>query len=414
MIRIFTYLTILGLLLLCSSQAIAEPTSARSVAMGEAHIGLASSIDAARYNPANLGLDNYRRTGIELIGAGLNVNNNSFSLGDYNNYTGAFLTDADKQDILNKIPDKGLTFSADIQASALSASVGSFVFSVTGVGQADVNLSKDLIDLVLNGNTFGDSINVTGSYSDAVGYVSAGVSYGVPLYTSGTRQLSAGVTAAYIRGLGVEQIIELEGLAATFATGFEGEGRMIARTATGGSGYSLDIGTALKLNDSYTVGARVKNFLSSISWNNNTEEHSYIFGFDTVTVSNMDEDFVVSESETKDIGSFSTSLPSVMTVGIAHTSGSLIWALDWEQGFRQAAGASTKPRFAAGVEWRRLSFLPLRAGYVVGGDEPASFSVGSGVGAGPFYLDFAVVTGTSISPYSSKGINLALSTGLLF
>ena len=301
--------------LLAAGPVLAEQSSARSVAMGEAFVGLANGVDAARYNPANLGLDGYRRTELELFGVGADINNNSFSLEDYNNYTGTFLTSADKADILSKVPDRGLVLSADVQATAASVAFGSLVFSTSAVGQAGINLNRDILELVLNGNTYGDTISVTGSYSDAVGYVASGLSYGLPLYTAGTRQLSVGVTAKYIRGLGVEQIVELEGIAATFATGLQGDGRMLARTATGGSGYAMDIGAALKLNDSYTAGIRVKNFMSNITWDQNTEEHAYNFSFDTVTVDNMDDDFIVSESDTRDIESFSTNLASVMTVG---------------------------------------------------------------------------------------------------
>lgn len=394
--------------------ASAGPSSARSMAMGEAFTSLAMGVDAARFNPANLGLDGFRRAELELVGVGLNVNNNAFSLDDYNNYTGAFLTDADKADILNKVPDQGLSLSADAHASAMALSAGPFVIFASGVGQADVNLNKDIVNLLLNGNTFGDSVSVTGSYSDAIGYAAVGASYGLPLYTSGSRQFAVGITGKYIRGLAIEQIVEMEGLAATFAAGFEGEGRMIARTATGGSGYGVDLGAALKFSDNYTAGVRISNVLSSITWDAEPEEHSYIFSFDTVTVDNMDEDFVVSESETRSIESFSTTLPSIMNVGFANTTGKFIWGVDWQQGFRRAAGSSTKPRIAVGAEWSLIPLLPLRAGYAAGGDRPSAVSVGSGLDLGPLYIDFAAVTGTSISPYSTKGVNVAFSTGLTF
>ncbi len=395
-------------------RAEAAPSSARSMAMGEAFTSLAMGVDAARFNPANLGLDGFRRAELELVGVGVNLDNNSFSLEDYNNYTGAFLTDADKSDILNKIPDQGLSLTANAHASAMALSAGPFVISVSGVGQAEVNLSKDIVNLLLNGNSFGDSVGVTGSYSDAIGYAAAGVSYGLPLYTSGSRQLAVGVTAKYIRGLAIEQIVEMEGLAATFATGYEGEGRMIARTATGGSGYGVDIGAALKLSDNYTTGVRVSNVLSSITWSTDPEEHSYIFSFDTVTVDNMEDDFVVSESETRSIEPFSSTLPSVMNVGFANTTGKFVWGVDWQQGFRRAAGAATEPRIAVGAEWSIIPLLPLRAGYATGGERPSAVSFGSGLDLGPIYIDFAAVTGTSISPYSTKGVNVAFSTGMTF
>ncbi|MEW5994768.1 MAG: hypothetical protein AB1744_10275, partial [Candidatus Zixiibacteriota bacterium] len=254
----------------------------------------------------------------------------------------------------------------------------------------------------------------TGTHVDAVAYVSAGLSYGTPVYTRGTRQLAVGTTVKYLHGIAVEQLVELEGTAATYETGFEGNGRLIAQTAGGGSGVAVDLGIALRLNDDYTAGLRWKNALSTISWSTDPREHGYIFSFDTMTVDNMEEDYVVSDDYSKDIPGFSTTLPSVINLGLANTSGSLLWAIDIEQGFRRSAGASGKPRLAAGLEWSTVSILPLRAGFAAGGNRNTALSFGSGFHISPVYLDFAVVTGTTPSPYSSKGLNLALTTGLYF
>jgi hypothetical protein len=389
-------------------------SSARSVAMGAAAISLAKGVDAARFNPANLGFGEFQLKGVELAGVGANISNNSFTLSDYNKYTGAFLTDEDKEDILNKISPEGLRLNVDAEASAASVSLGALVFGVTGNGVADINLNRDLVELVLDGNTFGDTIEITGCYSEAVAYASLYMSYGHSIYKMGSRELSIGATAKYLRGFAVEQVVELEGLAATFATGFTGEGRLVAQTATGGSGYAFDIGAALKLNDDYMVGAKIRNVLSSITWNKDTEEHGFTFSFDTMTVDNMDDDYVVTDDYSIEIDDFSTSLPSVMNVGVANISGKLLWAVDWEQGFERSTGVSTKPRLSMGVEWSPVSALPLRAGYAVGGNRNAAFSFGSGFQLAYFYMDYAMVTGTTFSGYSSKGLNVAVTTGLYF
>ena len=69
------YLLWLGIILsviligVLTSQA-AGRSSARSVGMGGAYIGLAKGVDAARYNPANLGLTGYRDTRLEIVGIG--------------------------------------------------------------------------------------------------------------------------------------------------------------------------------------------------------------------------------------------------------------------------------------------------------------------------------------------------------
>lgn len=382
--------------------------------MGGAYMGLASGVDAGRFNPANLGLTDHQATGLELVGIGANISNNAFTLDDYNTYTGAFLTTEDKEYILSRIPSEGLRLNAHAEAGVLSASTGPFAFAVTGVGTADVNLNKDLFELILNGNTIADTIHVTGSYSDAISYVSAGLSYGYAVYSHGTRQLSVGVTARYLRGIFVEQVTELQGLAATHLTGFSGEGRAILQTAEGGSGYGLDFGAALKLNESYTVGVTLHNALGSISWNRNPREYGYIFSFDTMNVDNMSDDFVTSDDYDIPIDGFTTTLPRILTAGIGKTSGAVRWAVDWEQGLERKPGSSTKPRLGLGAEWSPIGVIPLRAGYAFGGDRNAGFSVGSGVHAAMVQLDFAVVSGNGFSSYSAKGANLALSLGIHF
>lgn len=389
-------------------------SSARIVAMGSGGISLAKGVDASRLNPANLGFSSYQLRGVELIGFGANITNNSFTLADYNNYTGAILTDDDKEDILEKVADEGLQLNIDAEAAALSVSIGSVVFGVGGTGIADVNLNKDILELLLNGNTFGDTIEITGSYSEAVAYGSAYISFGRPIYKSAAREVALGATVRYLYGIGVERIVKLEGLAATFATGFEGEGELVMQTSTGGWGYAVDLGAALKLNENYTVGLQLRNFLSSLKWSENCEEHGYTFSFDTMTVDNMEEDYVVSDDYTIDIDDFSTDLPSVMNLGVANTSGKLLWSLDWEQGFRRATGVSTKPRLSAGIELSPIQTLPLRIGYSIGGGRNVSFSFGSGFHLPGFYLDYAMVTGSSFSGYSSKGLNLAITTGVHF
>jgi len=390
-------------------------SSARSAAMGGAYTALARGADAAKYNPANLGLNSYQQRSIEIASVGVNISNNSFTLSDYNQYTGAVLSTSDKQDILNKIPGEGLRIDADVQASAMSLAIGNIALSVTGFAAADINLNKDIVELILNGNTFADTILVTGSYSDGISYGAVGLSYGMSIYTAGTRQLSVGFTARYIRGVAVEQLVELEGLAATYETGFQGSGRAIIRTADGGNGYSLDIGAALKFNDKYTAGVRVQNALGHINWNKGTQEHGYIFEFETATVDDIEEDdYIGSDDYSVDIASFRTTLPTVMNVGFAKASGKFLWAVDWIQGLGNTPGASTKPHLAVGAEYSLLSMLPVRAGYATGGDKNAAFSFGSGLRLMGFYLDAAVFTGTTGSVYSSKGANFAISTGLQF
>lgn len=415
MMKKISALVIISVTLLAVTTNAGGLSSARGVAMGGAHLGLARGVYAPLYNPGNIGLVEYREYGLELAGAGVQITNNSFTLKDYNEYTGAVLSEQDKSVILGKIPGEGLKISANAEASALSVSLGSFVFSMTGYAATEVNLGKEALELFLNGNEIGQSFTLDGMYSEAIAYASAGVSYGMPVYTMGTRQLAVGATLKYIRGFAYERVTEIHGGAVTLATGFEGEGTMIAQTAMGGNGYGLDIGATLKLDDNYTAGVCFTNLLSNISWNKDTEEHGYHFQFDTLDLDNIDNDSIfVSDEYTKDIPGFSSTLPPVMRIGLANTSGKLLWAVDWEQGFKLAAGSSSKPRIAIGAEYRLLGPMPVRAGYSLGGGRGSVIFAGLGVDYWLAYLDLAFSNNSSLNPGATKGLHVALSTGLKF
>ncbi len=390
---------------------------ARAVAMGGAYTGLAKGVYAPLYNPANIGLSGYRQNGIELAGIGAELSNNSFSLDDYNDYTDVILTEEDKSTILGKIPAKGLKVTTDIEVSVMSLSVGPVVLSLNGNAAAELNLGKDALKLFMKGkDDFDDSFSFDGKYNEAIAYASAGLSYGTSIYKSGTRQLAVGATFKYIRGFGYGKLTEFNGRVDTLLIGYEGEGTMIAQTATGGSGYAVDIGAAFKLSDSYTAGVAFRNILSSITWDKDTEEHRNYFQFNTIeTLDDIDDCFDESDEHSIEIPSFKSNLPTVMKVGVANTSGKLLWAVDWEQGFKQAAGASPKPRLSAGAEYRLIGFLPLRAGYSVGGGKGSVISGGLGFDLSFFYLDLAVSNHGGFNfGEKSKGIHLAVSTGLRF
>ncbi len=390
-------------------------SSARAVAMGGAHMGLAKGVYAPLYNPGNIGITDFRQSGLELAGAGVEIRNNSFTLEDYNQYTGAILTEDDKSAILGKIPTEGLQISAVAEAGAISLSLGSFVFSFRGYAATETDINKDILSLIFYGNQLSNSITLSGTYSEAIAYASGGISYGRSIYKSGTRQLALGATFKYIRGFAYERITDITGEVITLATGFEGEGTMIAHTSTGGSGFGMDIGATLKLNDNYAAGITFENMISNISWNNDTQEHYYNFHFDTLTLENMDEDsIIVSDDYSKDIASFKSNLPCIMKVGFANTSGKFIWAIDWTQGFKLAAGSSSKPRISAGAEYRLIGFLPLRFGYSLGGGRSSSLSGGLGFDLKLFYMDLALANHSLFNFSTTKGMHLAVSTGLRF
>ncbi|MEE9442898.1 MAG: DUF5723 family protein [candidate division Zixibacteria bacterium] len=404
---------LLGILAVTFNPALGSGLSnARAIGMAGAYSSLARGFDCPYFNPANLGIEGKKNNGFQLVGVGAAISNNSFSLDDYNKYTGATLSEGDKATLLSKIPAEGLKVSADVEASALSFGFGNIAISFSGYGAAEISISHAVAELLLNGNTLNDTLTLNGTYGEGFGVASANFSYGRRLYHKGDRQLAAGLTFKYVKGFGYEEITHLNGEAVTLATGFEGSGSIVSRTALGGSGYAVDLGGSLKLNNSYTVGVTVFNILNNISWNKDTEEHRYSFEFDTLTVTNMSKDDIITSSDTTvAIPNFSTKLPSKIRFGFAKTTGSLLWAVEWEQGFKKAAGSSSRPRITSGAEYHLLSFLPIRAGFGIGGKRGVTYAGGLGINASAVFLDFAIASYNAISGASGKGLNFALNMG---
>ncbi len=406
---------IIFLLLITTTAGAAGLSSARAVAMGGAYMGLAKGVYSPLYNPGNIGITDFRQRGLELAGVGVEIRNNSFTLKDYNRYTGAILTEYDKSAILGMIPAEGLQISAVAEAGAISLSLGSFVFSFNGYAATETDINRDVLSVLFDGNQLNDSINLNGNYSEAIAYASGGISYGRSIYKTGSRQVGLGATFKYIRGIAYERLTDITGDIITLATGLEGKGTMIAYTSTGGNGFGMDIGATLKFNDNYTAGMTFENLISNISWGDNTREHYYNFHFDTLTLENMDKDsIIVSDDYSKDIAEFKSKLPCIMRIGVANTSGNFIWAVDWTQGFKLAAGSSSKPRLSAGAEYQFTDFLPVRFGYSLGGGRSSSLSGGLGFDFKSYYIDLALANHSLFKFSSTKGLHLALSTGLRF
>jgi len=408
-------LGIAACLLFCTAPQPAEAfLSARVLALAGSPVADPVGLESVAINPAGL----HRlgsRLQLDLLGVSTQVHNNSFTVGDYNRYSGAFLDDRDKEYLLDKVPAGGLTLDASAGAQALSFLVAPVAVTFTSSATADGDISRDALELLLYGNAAVDSVSLTGTEAESYVTAAVGVSYAQPVARIMGGTLTAGATLRYVKGLWIEEVSESEGQLITSAYGINGDAYLAARTATGGGGVSADIGFMLDLEGGWTLGASVTDLLGTVSWSGNPEGHLITFAVDSLSVMNAATDtFMTSSDSTYAIESFSTRLPTVLRMGASRKTGSMTWMGQWEQGLNQVAGGNTSPRLSGGVEWWATKILPLRAGLTAGGGGGIGASGGSGVHAGMFYID--VGFGLASGPVwgQAKGFELALNTGLRF
>lgn len=408
-------LAIILLLLWVDTSAPLGLSNARSLGLGGAYTALARGNEAPLWNPANLSFKDNRGFSLNLFSLGAFVENNAFSLKDYNEYNGRFWDDQDKDNILSLVPYYGLNLNAQAEASVLGLSLGSFSLVSYALGVSDLSFPKDPFELLLIGNQMNDTVSLRGTSGEAYAYGALSFSLGKSLFRNGDKEFGIGVNLKYLQGIIYQKVVKASGEVRIKETGMEGESDIILHSAMGGKGYGLDFGIATKLNKKWSLGFFLSNPISRIKWDRKTEERGYQFQIDSLNLSNSGNDSVfLSEDYQKDIDPFVTHPPVIAKAGLAYQAKKVSIAFDWEWGFENGPGVSKTPRLSLGTEMRFLSFLPLRTGVSLGGKEGFSLSGGFGLDFGLVFLDLGIVNKNALLPNNSKGVGLSLDCGLKF
>jgi len=391
----------------------------RAIAMGGAYTALSEGLEASAYNPANLGLSINRSFTLDLFSVGVNMKNNSFSLDDYNTYTGQFLNDADKEAILAKIPAEGLKVNFLTEVAGLNFSIWRLAFNFRGLGASKFNIDKDPFELILYGNAVKSEVSFDDTRGEAYAIADGAISYGHPLLKWQSGEIAVGATFHYLYGIAHEKITYAQGNVSTTPDGFEGSGKIVIRSGLGGSGTAFDLGGSIIFENHWRFSACWQNVYSKINWNKDPEEIVFTFDMDPINFDNIEENsdtdsLIQSSDTTYSIDGFSSTLPSVIKLGLARSYKKLTWAVDWEQGVSSGASQAITPRISAGLEYRPINVFPLRIGTSFGGDRGAIYSTGFGIYAGPVHFDLAIANNGSFKPSNTKGAVFAISMGLRF
>lgn len=385
-------------------------SGARSLGLAGCFTTLSSGAQAPFWNPANLGFPQNPRFSFNLFSLGAKLGNNGFSIKEYNRYNGKFLSESDKDKILNSIPDRGLDLNLDVEASALGFSWAQFALTSQLSGISFLSVPKDPFELLLLGNKLDERIIVDQANSEACAYFSLIFSHGRKVFTIKEKDVYAGINLKWLKGIAYHRTIKAQGDFVTRETEIEGQANFVSIQALGGKGYAIDLGFASFLDENYTLGLFILNPLSRIRWNKEAEEKGYEIVVNSLTLENSDDDSVVREdSYTENISSFDTRLPAVISFGLSRHTSRLLFAANWQQGFKNCAGSTKTPKLSFGAEYYALSWLPLRSGISLGGKEGFLFATGLGVHLGSSHLDFGLSTQDSILPSYGRGISFALT-----
>lgn len=408
------------LLGICISTAVSvAQLSSRALGMGLAYTGLARGAHAPDWNPANLGMPNNPSFSFSFLSLGIGVMNNAFSLNTYNTYATDECWDKNEVDkLLGYIPEKGVRFAVLADVRVISFSIGPFAYTMGVKGGALGGLDKTLFEIPLQGTKVGKTYTFDNMTANSLATGFFRLSYGRPVQVGFTDTFAIGGSWHYDFGFGYAHVDSNHFSLDIRPYGFDIDGQYALTTALAGRGWGMDLGAVAKFQKNWTVSMGIMNLFGSMKWNKKIEQrYGKVWG-DSVGVLDFtdeeeeDEEVVKDTSWTQKKSAFQKSLPGEFHLGFVYEEGEYSIAMDYVQGFIDQGWVTKTPRFAFGTEWRKVRWLPLRMGVILGGHPGFGTSFGFGIRPGKFVLDVGVINCGFILPNTSKGLLLSLEMGL--
>ena len=425
--------------------------------MGRTSTVTSRGVDALGINPANLAVMESKSFTLSFLPVGARVGTDFLDYGTYRRYltgvstdsgrVGYFLTDRDKEQILSGFSTDMGTINGDVDIKLISLSFQDSSFGGIGIGirervGARGVLSKDYLRFLFYGNSPGESFNFSSTEIRGWWLREYSVSYARAFENAfGLNSLAVGVGAKLINGFGY---FDLQQVNTSFTTSsqnvvaghaeylshragvdfFSGEraSSFTAFPSPSGKGWGFDFGINAKVNSFMSFGLSVTD-VGTLRWTHNARERRANGNFtidDAFSESQQDSLQNLVEGTDQKVDAFETQLPTAIHAGLslqlgqsefAQSSPPILLAFDYTQGLNNMPGNSRQPRFSLGMEFRLLSWLPLRSGISVGGSEQRSWAFGLGLHLGPFALDVATEDVLSVlQPNQASRVSLGIGT----
>ena len=369
-------------------------TDARSMSLGKTSNAISQGIYSIGINPANLLNTNYAvdfSTVLPLPHIAASAGTNFMTVNNIDYYSGRYLTENDKQNLNSLLNGGGIifgnmSFTLFSFGLRLDPSIGAFAFSINDFVEGDFTLPQSLSNLILNGNAQNSTYSFNDTKFNSWWIRNYSLSYAreIPGLVNGIIQkLSAGVTFKYYQGFAYAQSVQVNNnylqtgtnnqitvssnyvIHSAFSDDFNVKYSFDTASTNGksnpgpfltpaGTGLGLDFGFSSNLIDNWNISLAVTD-IGNITWNQNTAitsaagQYTLSDAFDQSQRDSIKNKF---KGTSVNGGSFTTDLPTTLRLGAAHKfyfnqgsfPGTLLLAMDINQGFNDEPGNSTKTR----------------------------------------------------------------------
>lgn len=449
-------------------------SDAKSAGLAFTYASNALGVDAIGVNPANLAITDISKFSLKTffplpplafsLTTPLSIEKYNYFFGGVDDGTGKtvgrYLNQSDKDELNQLLGETDLDFNLNLNylsfAINVNEKVGAFGFAFADRIGTNLRLSKVFTDLIFSGlypakiYSFSD-LDIKLSYIREISF-----SYGrkiIEFDDKFIKELYGGVAIKFFRGyyylgtaknnsyfkLDNDNVIRgkwdyeiYHALSPNFAKNY-GKDSIVSvedfsfsfAPEPAGSGTGFDIGLNATLQNQIKIAFAIVN-IGSITWDKNQAiiKGSGSFEYEGYTskeqIDSLTDKFKQVTSDLK--SSFATGLPTVLRLGVSYQldqapfitkfPGKMLVSFDYNQGFNNEIGNSTKPRFSLGIDWKPGNWIPsIRTGFSLGGKSGFRWGFGIGMFAGPIEFNFATSNFESIvSPNTANKLNLFIDT----
>jgi len=357
-------------------------SSGRSLPLADSYMMRARGTEAIYWNPANL-YDTSVNFRLPLTSISAYLTNSSFDIETYNYITGRFLTEADKQMILDQI-DNHITIAAEGHVGVFATTIGNVGLASSINNYSRVSLSEQYLQLILFGNEEESyTFHEVNNYLSSITFMDFTLAYGnivLPELFDGMPPTRFGVSGSILGGIHHIQSRDFRGSLSTTFDGMSFEQSFKLRDGFIGAGFKSMLAMATEPLPGLHAGVTLDNLFGFINWGLITEERSFRYSADSIYVSNISEDFFTEEITTSPVGSYTTPFSPELRIGLMYNFNDVEISADWIQGTGRSVVSEEKGRLAIGAQLSAAKHVPFQVGIAFGNsDYPWRVSYGLGI-----------------------------------
>ncbi|HDP67849.1 MAG TPA: hypothetical protein ENN20_05020 [Candidatus Marinimicrobia bacterium] len=384
------------------------------------------------WNPANLGLENNPRFSLHFGFLPLvpfptvQISNSAISpfLMNKHFFTGGYLTDQDKEDLIAFFPDDGLSVNPLMQLPILNLSFGRWAVSIGTEVTGVVTLPKSLFRFAFFGNEFEKPLlDLENTNVEMQAVTSVALAHGrevtIPVLSDVVEQTTVGAAIKVLIGGGYTGFEQVAGTVTSYPDKIVLDGNLKGLMGIGGYGAAFDLGLATVINEKMSANISLHNLFGFINWGMIEAEkveysiYSEIYSEDFENFDSALEEGIQTDTSYS-VSGFTSNYPSYLLLGFEYRIlDNLNAYATVKQHFSNDLAATYLPKVSIAAEYDITHWFPARLGFSFGGIEKFQWGIGTGLNFSHYALDigFSQIGGMF---NHAKGFAISFGQSILF